>query len=207
MPLVVPLCDRCGDDQAATWEVLQREAAWTRLYDSRMPDGYRLATADRIPPHYAPALSWRSRNHRGGIGIVGAAGAGKSCSLACLLRTLRLPFFWWSGTEARDAAIEAATADRDREGARRRWERAMTVPILVLDDITQGKFTESWSSSIFDLLETRMSGSLPTFWTSQIDLGEIRKKIMRQNGGDAAQADAISRRLAQHSLILRTENP
>jgi DNA replication protein DnaC len=91
---------------------------------------------------------------------------------------------------------------KDREGARRRWEHAMTVPVLALDDVSQGKMTESWSSSLFDLLETRLGNRLPTVWSSQITLPEIRDKIICQNGGDTAQAEAISRRLGQHSLIV-----
>ena len=79
----------------------------------------------------------------------------------------------------------------------------MQVPILVLDEISQGKLTEAWSSRLFDLLETRLGAGLPTLWTSQIPLPEIRAKIVRQNGGDQAQADAISRRLAQHTLVLK----
>jgi hypothetical protein len=57
---------------------------------------------------------------------------------------------------------------------------------------------------VFDLLETRLGNKLPVFWTSQIPLADIRAKIIRQNNGDIAQAEAISRRLAQHSLILKS---
>jgi hypothetical protein len=203
LPRIVPLCDDCGVDQYEDWKIKRKDDAWRRFYDARIPDGYRFAQADKVPPNFASALSWRADSKHGGVGIVGPAGKGKSCALACLLWTMRKPFTWWSGTEARDAAIYAATADRDRASARERWEAAMVVPILVIDDISQGKFTESWSSSLFDLLETRMGSRLPTLWTSQINLEEIRAKIVRQNGGDDAQADAISRRLAQHSLILK----
>ncbi|MBK1884696.1 hypothetical protein JIN85_19955, partial [Luteolibacter pohnpeiensis] len=131
------------------------------------------------------------------------SGIGKSHALASLLRKLEQPFLWWSGTEARDAAIEAATAEKDREGCKRRWQQGSTISILVLDDISQGRMTEAWSAKLFDLLETRMGAKLPTFWSSQIDLPKLREKIVRQNGGDTAQSEAISRRLSQHSMILR----
>jgi hypothetical protein len=203
LPRIVPLCDPCGEQSAAEWKADRKEVAWQKLYRARLPSGYWMATPERVAGIYASALDWCPSKHHGGLGLIGATGKGKSCALACVLAELRQPFRWWSGTEARDAAIQAATADRDRAAAREQWERAMTVPVLILDDISQSKFTESWSSSLFDLLETRLGGNLPTFWTSQIDLDDLRAKILRQNGGDEEQAAAISRRLAQHSLILK----
>lgn len=202
LPGIVPLCDDCGEKQTETFEAQQRAAAWRKLFAARMPDGYHTARRDQVSLILQPIFQWNQEQHRGGIGLIGSAGSGKSCAISSLIRHLKRPFLWWSGTEARDAAIDAATADKDREGTRRRWEHGMTVPILVVDDISQGKMTEAWSSKLFDLLETRMSSGLPTFWTSQIDLPDFRKKITRQNGGDDAQADAISRRLGQHSLTI-----
>ncbi|MFT3991730.1 MAG: ATP-binding protein [Luteolibacter sp.] len=138
------------------------------------------------------------------MGLIGNSGAGKSCALSCVIQRLRKPFLWWSGTEARDAAIDAATADnKSREGHRQAWEHAMRVPLLALDDISQGKMTEAWSSKLFDLLETRLSNGLPTLWTSQISMSNFRSQIAHQNGGDVAQAEAISRRLNQHSHVIK----
>lgn len=202
LPKVVPLCDPCGERQAETFAAEQRAASWRRYFAGKLPRGYQIARLDRIAPVFAEAISWSSSENPTGIGLIGESGTGKTCTIAALLRVLERPFLWWSGTEARDAAIDAATADKDREGCRRRWEQGMTIPILVLDDISQGKMTEAWSAKLFDLLETRTASALPTFWTSQIDLPDLRAKIGRQNGGDDAQADAISRRLSQHSLIL-----
>jgi hypothetical protein len=68
--------------------------------------------------------------------------------------------------------------------------------------VSQGKMTEGWSACLFDLLETRSSRWRPVLWTSQIGLAQLQAKIARQNGGDQAQADAITRRLSQHSLVL-----
>ena len=200
---IVPLCDDCGDEQERTWKEKQREQSWRRYFRMRLPDGYHGARRDEVPLFFHTIFQWTSVDNKGGIGLIGKSGVGKSHAIASLLRKLERPFLWWSGTEARDAAIDAATADKDREGCKRRWEQGMTIPILVLDDISQGRMTEAWSSKLFDLLETRMSGNLPTFWTSQIDLPALRQKIVRQNGGDDAQSQAISRRLSQHSMILR----
>lgn len=200
---IVPVCDQCSEKQKLAYEAQKEAAAWNNLWHSRMPPGYRITQRDLVPLNLKPIFEWSQEAHCGGMGLIGKAGSGKSFAMASFIQFHRRGFLWWSGTGARDAAIEAASADRDRDGCRRRWEHGMTVPILVLDDISQGRMTEAWSSKLFDLLETRMSALLPTLWTSQIDLPEMRQKIVRQNGGDAAQAEAISRRLSQHSLILR----
>lgn len=202
LPKIVPICDDCEARQTATWDQRQAAQRWEALYRVRCPEGYAWAKQARIPASLAPALRWDRTTHRGGIGLIGDSGLGKSCALACVVRGLRETFIWLSGTEARDAAIEAATAEKGRDEARRRWVAAMRVPVLVLDDISQGKMTDAWSARLFDLLETRLSGGLPTMWTSQIPLDRLRGKIVAQNGGDSAQADAISRRLGQHSLVL-----
>lgn len=203
LPKIVPLCDLCEFKQQASWQIGEQRARWRRLYVARLPKGYLSSSPDRIASVFARAMTWKPSTNHGGLGLIGGSGAGKSSAIACLLFTLEMPFVWWSGTEARDAAIEAATSDKDRDGANRRWEHAMRVPLLVLDDISQGKMTEAWSSKLFDLLETRLGSGLPTLWTSQVSLPDLRAKIVRQNGGDHPQADAISRRLAQHSLTLR----
>jgi hypothetical protein len=202
MPRIIPVCDDCDEHQQAMIAKDKTEGAFARIITSRMPLGYQAATVDRINTLYRPALAWDPVKHPGGIGLIGLSGLGKSSAMACVMRERRKLFLWWSGTEARDAAIEASTADRDREGAKARWEAGMREAALVLDDVPQGKMTEAWSAKLFDLLETRISAKLPVFWTSQISLHDLRDKIHRQNGGDDAQAAAIVRRLSQHSLVI-----
>jgi len=203
---IVPACDPCAARLNEAHAAEQAAAAWTRLLHTRMPAAYRATFPERVRAAYAAALHWTPTGaHPGGIGLIGCSGLGKSSALACLLRSLRMPFLWWSGTEARDAHLASVTADRDRHGARRRWDHGATVPILVLDDVSQGRMTESWSSALFGLLEARVSSGLPTLWTCQTDLTDLRAKIHRQNEGDMPQAQAITRRLAHHTLILRGE--
>jgi hypothetical protein len=76
----------------------------------------------------------------------------------------------------------------------------------VLDDVSQALYTPACSSKLFDLLEIRLAAGLPTLWTSQLGLADLRAKIVRQNGGDNEQADAISRRLGQHSLVIHEQS-
>jgi hypothetical protein len=197
------LCSPCTLAYERQQAAEKAEREWQRMLAARLPSDYHRATVPNVPPCYARALTWDDRHARGGIGLIGQAGSGKSCALACLIMLRHQAFLWWSGTEARDAAIDAQVAQREiRADCRAKWEHAMRVPLLVLDDVSQGKMTEGWSSSLFDLLETRLSRSCPVLWTSQIGMPHLRAKIARQNGGDDAQADAITRRLSQHSLVL-----
>lgn len=203
---VRPACDPCAARLNADFAAREAAAAWTRLLHTRMPAAYRTALPECVPTLYQPALEWTPCGaHPGGIGLTGPSGRGKSSAIACLLRGLGMPFLWWSGTDAREAHLDSVTADRDRHGARRRWDHGANVPLLVLDDISQGKMTESWSSALFGLLESRVSAGLPTLWTCQTGLTDLRAKIHRQNEGDMPQAQAITRRLAHHTLILRGE--
>ncbi|RYD18223.1 MAG: hypothetical protein EOP88_23385 [Verrucomicrobiaceae bacterium] len=199
----IPLCDTCAKLQTQTWDAKKAPASWGVRYRRALPLDYQQAQTGKIPPCYASALDWTAEEHRGGVGLVGPSGSGKSCAMACLLWKLEMRFIWWSGTEARDVGTQSAMSSHpDHAEACKLWQKAMTVPILVLDDLSQGRMTEAWSSRLFDLTETRKSRGLPTFWTSQIPLEELRQKMARQNGGDTEQAMAISRRLGQHSLVL-----
>ena len=207
LPDSVPLCDECEAHQAVTWHLKQKREAWQRRFAAGVPDGYQTATPDEViaRKHYVRALEWQASDHHGGLGLVGPSDAGKSCAIACRLRTLEKPFLWWASTQAREAASKAATAQHDREGARRQWELAERIQILVLDDVSQATFTTAWSSRLFDLLESRLANGLPTLWTSQLAPENLRAKIARQNGGDEEQADAISRRLCKHSLVIHAQ--
>lgn len=202
LPKIVPLCDTCEVLQANEMDQRrQHEHVRSRFLD-RLPVGYHFAVRDRVPMYLDRIFAWDAELKFGGLGMVGPSGIGKSHAMACVLRDLDIPFRWWSGTDAREAATLASTAERNRDEAMQRWDSAKTVRLLVLDDISQGVMTAAWSSKLFDLLEGRLGARLPTFWTSQIPLEILREKIIRQNGGDAEQATAISRRLGQHSLVL-----
>jgi hypothetical protein len=203
----IPLCDDCGEIQAATWRLNEKRKEWQRRFDAGMDPAYRSATPEEVIArrHYIAALTWKASDHRGGLGLVGTSGAGKSCAIACRIRALEESFLWWSSTQARDKSHQAATAQHDREVARRRWEVGERIPILVLDDVSQATFTTAWSTRLFDLLNAREAAVLPTLWTSQLSPEDLRAKIVRQNGGDEEQAEAISRRLCQHSLVIHAQ--
>ncbi len=199
----IPHCAACTEIRNEKVRKMLAPMTWDEKFRKRMPLDYQRAESDRILPCYAAALDWNAEEYRGGVGLIGPSGSGKSCAMACLLWKLEKNFIWWSGTEAREVAtLSAMSGHSGHEEAYKKWQKAMTIPILVVDDISQGRMTEAWSSRFFDLMEMRKSRCLPTFWTSQLTLPALRDKMARQNGGDAEQAMAISRRLGQHSLVL-----
>jgi DNA replication protein DnaC len=196
LPGIVPLCDVCAERQETEYEARMRSERWIANLRSNMPESYRNATPGQIPAALKPAYGWSQTKYPNGMGVVGESGIGKSCAVACLVAWLKYPFYWWSGTEARQIAIEAATGDSGITGPFAQWKSAMhRMPLLVIDDIAQAKFTESWASALYQLLEARSSNHLPTIWTMQITGSELLKKISDQNGGDHAQAKAIIRRM------------
>ncbi|RYD46402.1 MAG: hypothetical protein EOP85_07510 [Verrucomicrobiaceae bacterium] len=199
----IPLCDPCEEIRNENERKRRAPKTWDDKFGKRMPLDYQRAETGRIAHCYTAALDWTAEAYRGGVGLIGPSGLGKSCAMACLLRKLETDFIWWSGTEAREVAtLSALSSHSAHEESYRKWQKALTTPILMLDDVSQGRMTEAWSSKLFDLMEMRKSRCLPTFWTSQLTLPELREKMARQNGNDTAQAEATSRRLAQHSLVL-----
>src|SRR5690242_1290487 len=108
LPKIVPICDSCAEQQSATFKSDQLAATWRRYFAAKLPQGYQIARRDRIALGFTPALFWSISQKPTGIGLIGKSGAGKSCTIAALLRGLEQRFLWWSGTEARDAAIDAA---------------------------------------------------------------------------------------------------
>ena len=57
------------------------------------------------------------------------------------------------------------------------FNRACTVPLLVLDDFYQGKRTEWMESELESLVEARYLKKLPTVFTTNIPLGEMSERI------------------------------
>ena len=198
----VPPCDACADLRETT-RAAAGAAPPRHRFAGRMPPAYRRSQSPLVPSCYREALSWKPETHRGGVGLIGPSGSGKSSAIACLALARDELFLWWSGAEARSIAIEAATADSGREAALRRWQSAMHVPILIVDDISQGVMTAAWTSRFFELLEIRLAHDRPTFWTCQMSLDDLRATMIRQNGNDKERAVALSRRLGLFSLILK----
>ncbi len=167
-----------------------------------LPAKYRNAVHTKVKKGFLDGIAWKPGVQHG-VGFYGPSNAGKSCAAAVLVMRLRMPFEWITGTSARQLSNDAATLDgREKLLARERLHKLQGVPLLVLDDAFESRFTEAWATNLFGLLEHRTSNLLPTIWTGQQGPGQISAKIIGPNNAiETSTADAIERRLVQNYLV------
>ena len=149
------------------------------------------------------------------VAIMGPSGSGKSCAMAVHIMQRRQSFLWLTSNEVREITTEAAKKGGEWT---MKLERMRKVAVLVIDDLSQVKFTDTFSGELYQLLEFRNKHRLAVLWTSQKDLGALRIKIAEQvyrdkyqaapthpNQLDTDQAFAITRRLGQDAIKLEAK--
>jgi DNA replication protein DnaC len=186
-------CDDCGAKQEADAKSATQQER-RRLLTHGIPLEYRDAQAEKVAEHYRDCLTEFPTK----LGFTGQSGSGKSSAMACHLLNRGLPFVWVTGNALREITIKAAMDPDNGASALRSVKHTA---LLAIDDISQPKFTESFATALFDILEERNASRMPIVWTSQKSLKDLRAKIADQCG-DNDQADAISRRLGQGAIIL-----
>ena len=196
------LCHSCHDahlrEEAAKKAAYSFRAHW----EKHVPADYQKAMADQVPPYYRPALRWQPSPGCNGVGIHGPSGSGKTHALALLALSLAIPFRWVTGARMRQLAIDAATLDGPaREDARKDLAALRDVPLLVIDDLAEVRFTEAWADKLFEVLEHRNGSRRLTCWTAQHGPGQLAAKISGGKDVDAGTGNAIERRLCQHHQI------
>lgn len=188
------LCDECEAATAAL-EASQRAEDRRSAFLAGIPAEYRSASPERVSACFAQAKMARPLR----MGLIGPSGSGKSCAMAVHVIARAKPFVWLTVNELREITTKAATDGGEWSA---KLNRARAVPVLVIDDISQARFTEAFASELYQLLEIRNKNQLVVLWTSQKPLDALRVKIAAQCG-DSDQSDAISRRLGQDALQLR----
>lgn len=198
------LCDDCESVRAAAVAAADARAAHLERWRSRVPDDYHRAAPERVSDAIRPILEWKPADGCRRLGISGPPGAGKTMAVALVVRDLLMPFQWTNGFAARSLYTKAVTSEQEeRRAAGRAWMRLVETPLLVLDDVDKGNFTESWAPALFDLLESRNNQRLPTIWTANLGPGALAAKIGKRCG-DQDMADAIERRLCQGAKLIYT---
>jgi DNA replication protein DnaC len=165
-------------------------ASAERKWLSGIPIHYRSPLPGMVPAHYRAVDSFQEGMKPTRIGFVGPSGSGKTMAMAILLLHVRPgSFLWISACDLREACTQAAITD-DRS-----WSELVTKAkrcgLLCIDDVSQVKFTASFASELFSILEHRNSKRLGVIWTSQHSLPSLRQKIADQCN-DREQATAIS---------------
>ncbi|MEU9129233.1 ATP-binding protein [Kitasatospora sp. NPDC048540] len=167
------------------------------LADRRIPPRYRLAVADH--PDVATWVQQVTLACRPGPGgtpgiaqgpsllIAGPTGSGKTHQAYGAIRSLLA-----AGVRLRWAkltATELYAAQRPRQGVdtEREMRELMTCPLLVLDDLGAAKASEWTEELTLRLVNHRYEYMLPTLFTTNLPLGEIK----------AALGDRTASRLAE----------
>lgn len=196
------LCDACESKRSAAVQAVSERERHLALWKARVPEDYHRADAEKVHSSMARALDWIPASGCRRLGIHGAPGCGKSMAMAATLRGMGMPFSWTNGFAIRSIYNQAVSGtDDERIEAGKRWRRFRSTPLLVLDDVDKGNFTEAWAGALFDLLEHRNSSCLATAWTSNLGPGQIAKKIALKSF-DEEQAQAIERRLCDGALLI-----
>jgi hypothetical protein len=198
------LCDGCEATREAAAAAADARSVHLARWREIVPDDYHRATVEDVPTALRLCLEWRPAEGCRRMGIVGDAGKGKTMVVALLVKDFLTQFQWTNGFAARSIYTKAVTADEtERKAASKAWLRLVETPLLVLDDVDKGNFTEAWASALFDLLESRNGKQLSTIWTANLGPGRLAAKIGRC--GDPEMANAIERRLCMGAKLIHAK--
>ena len=196
------LCQACDDKRALEEATAKAARSFRDAWEKIVPPAYQAAEIESVSPRLRQAASWLPKVGQTGLGIHGPSGCGKTHCMALMVLSAAIPFRWLTGAALRALALNAAMLDgADRDDARKTLASLRNVPLLVIDDLAEVKFTEAFAEKLFELLEHRNTALLLTCWTAQHGPGRLAAKIAAGKGVDQGTADAIERRLVQHSAI------
>jgi DNA replication protein DnaC len=196
------LCQACDDKRALEEATAKAAKSFRDAWEKIVPASYQAAKIEAVSAELQKAATWLPKVGQTGLGIHGPSGCGKTHCMALMALSAAIPFRWMTGAALRALALNAAMLDgADRDDARKTLSALRNVPMLVIDDLAEVKFTEAFAEKLFELLEHRNTSLLLTCWTAQHGPGRLAAKIAAGNGVDQGTADAIERRLVQHSVI------
>lgn len=192
---VCPACVETRQKENEAKEALRLKA--NRLYlwrEKQMP--FDDTVIDRLPAANAPkVLAWQYRPT--GLIISGMTGMGKTRTVVELLRRLwidegrEFAFISWGRYKQQlDKAHRYGGS-----GVEKYVKPFYKVPVVCFDDLGHGALNENALGCLFDLIDNRVSRSLPVFITTQFDgatLGEKMAKVSPKT------ADALLRRLREN---------
>lgn len=146
-------------------------------------------------------MAWEDTGEGIGLAIRGDSGKCKTRMAYLLLQKLHMRGrkTVFAITATRLAAL-CAEIYSDSEGtaseARKTTRKVRGVSYLLIDDLGKQKFTERAETELYDLIETRTSNLLPTFWTANVT-SDAFAKMMSED-----RAAPIIRRLSEFSKVI-----
>lgn len=203
-------CDACcaAHDKKLVQDARQEATAELRkTWEEICPDEYRAKIdPDKYPNFnqeaYRKAWRWDWESKRGLL-LYGNSGGGKTRTMwrivAREMAAFRSVAVFSGQAFGRDAA------DAAREGRERAWHRELgrETDLVVIDDLGNHKFTPTFESALFDIIETRMSFRRPVIITSNYGPRDIvnpgDKQDQKASEGlfhNRRLASAVVRRLA-----------
>ncbi|MEY2487388.1 MAG: IstB-like binding protein [Verrucomicrobiota bacterium] len=150
-----------------------------------------------------------------GIIAVGATGKAKTRALAHFLLTGFTKY--WSASDdhsclflpatqlKRDATIAAGRPGVEksaRKEAEELVESARTCDVLLLDDLSQPKFTPAYAEYLYEIIEHRTSHRLLILVSLQLGRDEFLEKVSDRNPHLLTTAEAIFRRLTDYCDVI-----
>jgi DNA replication protein DnaC len=166
------------DDDPSLFVRLNAETA-ARLHLAHMPPRFRGALLEQLKPEQHPEslTAWLDRHDAQTLILVGDFGAGKSYAAAAVANEAAVRAFrrssrnqdvrWWNIATLLDDLRPSAP---DAEGT---WERAKTVPLLVLDDWGHVRVTDWATEQMWKLINARVEAGLRQIVTTTAVWGDL----------------------------------
>jgi DNA replication protein DnaC len=214
----VVICRRCGKNfewksagtvgrfcsaacSNALPEVSNADAWWSRL-----PHRYRRFEESQLPRPTLTArvLSWIDDWERApsgdGLYLYGKSGLGKTRSALLLCRRIlewddTVSLEWVNMREFSDEVVNR-TKPSGPGGLREYVQPLHDADYLLIDDLSKGWFAPGPKRELYGLIDHRMHNDLPTFYTSEVGLTQV-KALLKDEG------DGIARRIQESTTAIK----
>lgn len=174
IPVECPDC-KAARDRAA---MAERSGITAENYAKFTLARFRADTPDARRMKFTAMQYLKERPEQKGAAFLGKSGTGKTHISIALLQALDRPHTYWG--YGQKIQILKATRYRDFDRFTAETKAAAKAPNLYIDDLFQGDYNggeldKQAAQIMFDIINTRYINRLPTFFSSNMALGDIIK--------------------------------